>query len=61
MRSLLGHSTTEVTGEIYLHAVPEDQRRAVESVERLVLDPQLGPSSGSDADHVRQSKLKTKE
>jgi len=36
MQSLLGHSTPEITREIYLHAVPEEQRRAVESVERLV-------------------------
>ena len=36
MQSVLGHSTPEITREIYLHAIPEDQRRAVESVERLV-------------------------
>jgi DNA-binding NarL/FixJ family response regulator len=35
----LGHSTPEITREIYLHAVPEEQRRAVESVERLVFGP----------------------
>ena len=40
MQSLLGHSTPEIhTLEIYLHAVPEEQRRAVESVERLVFGP----------------------
>lgn len=39
MQSLLGHSTPEITREIYLHAIPEEQRRAVESVERLVLGP----------------------
>ena len=39
MQSLLGHSTPEITREIYLHAVPEEQRRAVESVERLVFGP----------------------
>jgi hypothetical protein len=39
--ALLGHSTPEITREIYLHAVPEEQRRAVESVERLVFGPQL--------------------
>jgi integrase len=42
MPSLLGPSTPEITREIYLQAIPEEQRRAVESVERLVLDP-LGP------------------
>jgi integrase len=39
MQSLLGHSTPEITRETYLHAIPEEQRRAVESVERLVLGP----------------------
>jgi len=40
MQSLLGHSTPDITREIYLHAIPEEQRRAVESVERLVFGPQ---------------------
>ena len=31
--------TPEITREIYLHAIPEEQRRAVESVERLVFGP----------------------
>ena len=46
MQSLLGHSTPEITREIYLHAVPEEQRRAVESVERLVFGPKLDPTFG---------------
>jgi integrase len=37
MQSLLGHSAPEITREIYLHAIPQEQRRAVESIERLVL------------------------
>lgn len=45
MQSLLGHSTPEITREIYLHAIPEEQRRAVESVERLVFGPKLDPNS----------------
>jgi integrase len=45
MQSLLGHSSPEITREIYLHAIPEEQRRAVESVERLVLEPKLDPTS----------------
>jgi len=51
MQSLLGHSTPEITREIYLHAIPEEQRRAVESVERLVFGPKLDPSlvSGAEA------------
>jgi integrase len=39
MQSLLGHSTPEITREIHLHAIPEEQRRAVESVEKLVFGP----------------------
>jgi hypothetical protein len=39
MQSLLGHSTPDITREIYLHAIPEEQRRAVRSVERLVFGP----------------------
>ncbi len=49
MQSLLGNSAPEITRELYLHAVPEEQRRAVESVERLALGPKLDPSSVSDA------------
>jgi len=49
MQSLLGHSTPEITREIYLHAIPEEQRRAVESVERLVFGPKLDPNSFSNA------------
>jgi integrase len=39
VQALLGHSTAEITRDVYLHAIPEDQRRAVESVERLVFGP----------------------
>ena len=45
MQSLLGHSAPEITREIYLHAIPEEERRAVESVERLLFGPKLDPSS----------------
>lgn len=37
IQSLLGHATPEITREYYLHAIPAEQRRAAESVERLVL------------------------
>jgi integrase len=50
MQALLGHSAPEITREIYLHAIPEEQRRAVESVERLVFGPKLDPSLVSNAD-----------
>ena len=36
VQALLGHSTSDITREIYLHAIPEDQRRAVAAVEALV-------------------------
>ncbi len=39
VQALLGHARPEITREIYLHAIPEDQRRAVEGVERLVFGP----------------------
>jgi len=39
MQSLLGHSTLDITREIYLHAIPEEQRRAAESVEKLLFGP----------------------
>jgi len=39
VQALLGHATSEITREIYLHAIPEDQRRAVASVEALVFGP----------------------
>lgn len=58
MQSLLGHSAPEITREIYLHAVPEEQRRAVESVERLVLGPKLDPSFQRRS--IRHSALKIK-
>jgi len=48
MQSLLGHSTPDITREIYLHAIPAEQRLAVESVESLILGPkrtQVGSST----------------
>lgn len=35
-QALLGHSSPEITREIYLHSVPADARNAVEKVERLI-------------------------
>ena len=35
-QALLGHSSAEVTREIYIGSVPEDARRAVEEVEKLI-------------------------
>ncbi len=50
MQSLLGHSAPEITREIYLHAIPEEQRRAVNSVEKLIFGPKLDPSSVAGAE-----------
>jgi len=36
VQALLGHSSSEITREVYLHAVPADARRAVEGVEELI-------------------------
>lgn len=35
-QALLGHSSPEITREIYLHAIPADAKTAVEKIERLV-------------------------
>ena len=50
MQSLLGHATPEITREVYLHAIPEEQRRAVNSVEKLIFGPKLDPTLVSDAE-----------
>ena len=39
VQAQLGHASAEITREVYLHAIPEDQRRAVEGVERLLFGP----------------------
>jgi integrase len=39
VQALLGHSSAEVTREIYLHSVPADARSAVEKVETLLIGP----------------------
>ena len=39
VQALLGHSSSEITREVYLHAIPEDQRKAVAGVEMLVFGP----------------------
>jgi len=35
-QALLGHSSSEITRETYIHSVPADARRAVEDVDRLL-------------------------
>jgi integrase len=35
VQALLGHSSSEITRETYIHSVPADARRAVSDVEKL--------------------------
>ena len=37
--ALLGHASPEVTRQVYLHAVPDVQRRAVKKVEKAIFGP----------------------
>jgi integrase len=39
VQALLGHSSPEITREIYLHSIPADARNAVEKVEQLLNGP----------------------
>ena len=38
VQALLGHSSSEITREVYLHSVPADAHQAVAKVEKLLLD-----------------------
>ena len=38
-QALLGHSDLETTLNIYTHAIPESQKRAVDKVAEILLDP----------------------
>lgn len=49
VQALLGHASPEVTRQIYLHAIPAEQRRAVEEVEKPLVEPkwtQVGEIAG---------------
>jgi integrase len=41
VRGLLGHSSSEVTRDVYLHSIPADARPAVQEVEDLLIGPKL--------------------
>jgi integrase len=41
VQALLGHSSSEITREVYLHSIPADARAAVEEVEELLNRPKL--------------------
>ena len=56
VQALLGHSAAEITREVYVHAIPDDQRRAVNALESLVFgfnrtqpDSTLSSSKNGDA------------
>jgi len=36
VQALLGHSSSEITREVYLHSIPADARKAVEKVEEML-------------------------
>lgn len=36
VQALLGHSSSEITREVYLHSIPADARKAVEKVEEIL-------------------------
>ncbi len=39
VQTLLGHSSAEITREVYLHSIPADARAAVQKVEDLLIGP----------------------
>jgi integrase len=45
-QALLGHSSPEITREIYLHSVPADARNAVEKVEKFIEDAKSESEQG---------------
>ena len=43
---LLGHSSSEITCQVYLRSLTEDRRSAVRKLEALIIGPQSDPSLG---------------
>jgi integrase len=41
VQALLGHSSSEITRDVYLHSIPSDARAAVQKVEDLLIGPKL--------------------
>jgi integrase len=46
VQALLGHSSSEITRQVYLHSLSADRRVAVEKLEALIIGPQSDPSWG---------------
>jgi integrase len=41
VQALLGHSSSAITRDVYLHSIPSDARAAVQKVEDLLIRPKL--------------------
>jgi integrase len=48
VQALLGHSSSEITRQVYLHSLTEDRRSAVMKLETLLIGPQSDPSLGTE-------------
>jgi len=46
VQALLGHSSSEITRQVYLHSLSADRRVAVEKLEALIMGPKSDPSFG---------------
>jgi integrase len=46
VQALLGHSSSEITRQVYPHSLSADRRVAVEKLEALIIGPKLDPSLG---------------
>lgn len=44
LQALLGHSSSEITRQVYLHSLTADRREAVARLEALIIGPQSDPS-----------------
>lgn len=44
VQALLGHSSSEITRQVYLHSLPEDRRVAAEKLEAHLFGPKLDPN-----------------
>jgi integrase len=46
VQALLGHSSSEITRQVYMHSLSADRRAAVEKLEALIIGPTSDPSCG---------------
>lgn len=44
VQALLGHSSSEITRQVYLHSLAADRRTAAEKLEALLIGPKSDPS-----------------